>query len=163
MATIDELAKDFLAQKRIAVAGVSRTRNDAANIIYRALKAKDYQAYPLNPQTDTFDGDACYPDIKSISEKVDGIVIVTKPLITDQIVRECIEIGVNRVWMHCMFGTRPWFGRKLAKKIGSVSEEAVNQCKENDIMVIPGSCPMQFIGDFGHTCMRWFFRLMGSL
>lgn len=35
MLTLKEAVEDFLAQKRIAVAGVSRTREDAANIIYR--------------------------------------------------------------------------------------------------------------------------------
>ncbi len=163
MSKIDTLAKDFLAQKRIAVVGVSLTRQDAANNIYRLLHSKGYQVYAVNPKAQTFDGDPCYPDLKSIPEKVDGVVIVTRPAVTEQIVRQCIELGIPRVWMHCAMGTRPKIGKEAAQTIGSVSEEAVRLCRENNIAVIPGSCPMQFAGDFGHACMRGVLRLMGAL
>lgn len=46
MSKLKEQVEDFLAQKRIAVAGVSRTRDDAANIIYRKLRDTGYQVFP---------------------------------------------------------------------------------------------------------------------
>jgi predicted CoA-binding protein len=165
MATIDPLVKDFLAQKRIAVAGVSRTREDAANLIYRKLRHAGYRVFAINPNAPTFDGDPCYPDLKSLPEPVDGVVIITRPAIAEQIVRQCIELGIPRVWMHCSLGTRPKLAKKLAATITSVSEEAVRLCRENNIAVIPGGCPMMFCEpvDFGHKCMRWSLRLFGSL
>jgi len=165
MSGIDSLIKDFLAQKRIAVAGVSRTREDAANRIYRKLRGAGYQVYAINPNLETFEGDPCYPDLKSLPEPVDGVVIVTRPAITEQIVRECIQLGIPRVWMHCAFGSRPpKFAAKLVASITSVSEEAVRLCRENNIAVIPGGCPMMFCApvDFGHRCMRWTLRLIGA-
>jgi predicted CoA-binding protein len=164
--TINSLAKDFLAQKRIAVAGVSRTREDAANLIYRKLRGAGYQVFAINPNTTTFDGDPCYPDLKSLPEPVDGVVIITRPAIAEQIVDECVELGVPRVWLHCSLGTRPpRVAKKLAAAISSVSEEAVRRCQENNITVIPGGCPMMFCQpvDFGHKCMCWSLRLIGSL
>jgi len=164
MSHIDDLAKDFLAQKRIAVAGVSTTREAAANLIYRTLRKRGYTVYAINPRMDTFLGDPCYPDVASLPEIPDGLVIVTKPAVAEDLVRQCIEVGARRVWMHCLLGTHPRFLKGVATSMGSVSPEAVRLCRENDIAVIPGSCPMQFLGeDFGHTCMRGILRVTGAL
>lgn len=161
MAKIDELARDFLNQSSIAVVGVSRTREDAANNNYRQLKKQGYKVYAVNPNTDIFEGDPCYPDVKSLPEPVGGVLIVTSSENTLQVVQDCVEAGIPRVWMHNMTGTSPRFG-SLEGGMSSVSLEAVKICQENNIAVIPGACPMQFAGDFGHTCMRWMWRAMGS-
>lgn len=164
MLPIDDLAKDFLAQQRIAVAGVSLTRDDAANLIYRTLRKRGYTVYAMNPHLDEFDGDPCYPDVASLPGVPDGLVIVTRPDAAEDLVRQCIASGVPRVWMHCALGTQPRFLKDLATSISSVSPEAVRLCRENGIAVIPGSCPLQFLGDdVGHTCMRGFLRATGAL
>jgi len=165
MSTIDPLVKDFLAQKRIAVAGVSRTHEDAANLIYRKLRSAGYHVFAVNPNAQTFDGDPCYPDLKAIPEQVDGVVIVTRPANTEQVVRQCIELGISRVWMHCSLGSKPKFARAAAAKITSASDEVVRLCRANNIAVIPGGCPMMFCEpvDFGHKCMRGLLRFTGSL
>jgi hypothetical protein len=163
--TIEPLVKDFLAQKRLAVAGVSRKQADAATAIYRKLRAAGYQVFAVNPHATACDGDACYPDLKSIPEKVDGVIIITRPANTERIVRQCIELGIPRVWMHCSLGSQPKFARDAAAKITSASAEAVRLCRENNIAVIPGGCPMMFSEpvDFGHKCMRGLLHLTGSL
>lgn len=162
MAAIDELVEDFLNQKTFAVSSPS-PNDPASNAIYRTLLKKGYTVYALNPEVDTFDDKPVYPDLKSMPEKVDGVVIVTDKKRTEEIVRECVELGVPRVWMHDAMGTHPRIGKGMSKKVGSVSEEAMAICRENNITVIPGSCPMQFIGDIGHRCMRGFLRLIGAL
>src|SRR4029450_6879475 len=50
-ATLDDKVQDFLAQKRIAVAGVSRgTReHQTGNLIYRRLKETGHDVFPVNP------------------------------------------------------------------------------------------------------------------
>lgn len=164
MSTIDTLAADFLAQKRIAVAGVSATRETTGNLIYRTLKQKGYTVYGINPHGGEIQGDRCYPGVASLPEKPDGIVIVTKPSVAEALVRQCIEAGVPRVWLHSVLGTRPRLMKSVAASITSVSPEAVRLCHENGITVIPGSCPLQFLGaDFGHTCMRGILRATGAL
>ena len=158
MAKIDELVKDFLAQKRIAVVGVSDKRETGCNLGYRKFKAAGYEVYAVNPRITAFEGDPCYPDLKSIPEKPEAVFILTNPQVTEQVVQQCVELGVKRVWMHCMMGTKPG----LAAGMTSVSQEAVRMGRENGITVIPGACPNQYLEpDFGHKVMRVMFRTLG--
>src|SRR5215510_5650558 len=110
--------EEFLAQKRIAVAGVSRrTGADvAANRIYRRLKHTGHDVFAVNPNMSMFDGDRCYPDVRSIP---DGVVIVTRPETTEEVVRQCEGAGVRTVWMH----------RSLGSDGSSVSPRAVEYCR----------------------------------
>jgi predicted CoA-binding protein len=163
MNTIDGLAKEFLSQRRLAVAGVSMDHETPANLIYRTLRGKGIRVYAINPVIKSFHGDPCYPDIASLPEKPDGLVIVTRPAVAEALVEQCIRAGVPRVWMHCMLGTRPRLLKRLAPKITSVSPKAVRLCRENGIAVIPGGCPLQWIGDAGHVCMRGVLRMTGAL
>ena len=148
---------DFLAQKRIAVVGVSRSKSHhpAGNLIYHRLKSTGHDAFPVNPHMQTFEGDRCYPDLKSIPGGVDGVVVVTRPEVTERIVDDCINTGVRRVWMH----------QSMRKNGSSVSPDAVESCRQHDISVIAGACPMMFGSgvDFGHMCMRWMLKLTGGL
>ena len=158
MAKIDELVKDFLAQKRIAVVGVSDKRETGCNLGYRKFKAAGYEVYAVNPRITAFEGDPCYPDLKSIPEKPEAVFILTNPQVTEQVVQQCVELGVKRVWMHCLMGTKPG----LAASMTSVSQDAVRMCRENGITVIPGACPNQYLEpDFGHKVMRVMFRTLG--
>ena len=99
--TFEAKVHDFLAQKRIAVAGVSRddSHHPIGNLIYHRLKKTGYEVFPVNPHMQTFDGDRCYPDLQSIPGGVD-VVIVTQPEVTEHIVHQCNGAGVRRVWMH---------------------------------------------------------------
>ena len=101
MSTMQTLVDDFLAQKRIAVAGVSREGNGTANLIYDKLKSTGHIVYAINPNATTIGGDPCYPDVKSTPEKPDAVMIVTTPDVTDKIVRDCAEADIKRVRMHC--------------------------------------------------------------
>src|SRR5579859_5025891 len=100
MTTLQLAAKDFLAQRRIAVAGVSETRALPGNSIYKRFKDRGYQVFAVNPHAETVEGEKCYPDLNSIPGGVDGVVIVTRPDVTESIVRQCPGAGVPRVWIH---------------------------------------------------------------
>ena len=151
--TLEQQVADFLGQRRIAVAGVSRTKSDAANLVYKKLRGAGYEVFAVNPNAKTLEGDPAYPDLGAIPGRVDGVVVATRPEVADAIVRECAELGIARVWMHRSFGT------------GSVSDSAVRYCREHRIAVIPGGCPMMFCDpvDFPHKCLRWVLRLTGGL
>jgi len=158
MAKIDTLVQDFLAQKKIAVVGVSDQRDTGCNQGYRKFKQAGYAVSAVNPRLTNFEGDPCYPDLKSIPEKPDAVFILANPKVTDLIVQQCVDLGIKHVWMHCMMGTKPG----LAASMTSVSPEAVQVCRENGITVIPGSCPNQYLKpDIGHTMMRVIFRTLG--
>lgn len=158
MPKIDPLVQDFLSQKRIAVVGVSDKRDTGCNLAYRKFKEAGYTVSAVNPRISTFEGDPCYPDLQSIPERPDAVFILASPKVTDQIVGQCVDMGVKHVWMHCMLGTKPG----LAAGMTSVSADAVQKCRENGISVIPGACPNQYLHpDFGHAMMRVMFRAFG--
>ena len=73
MAKIDNMVQDFLAQKKIAVVGVSDKRETGCNLAYNKFKENGYQVFPVNPRLSEFEGDPCYPDLKSIPEKPDAV------------------------------------------------------------------------------------------
>jgi hypothetical protein len=160
MAKVDNLVQDFLAQKKVAVVGVSDKRDTGCNLVYTKFKESGYQVYAVNPRINNYHGDTCYADLKSIPEKVDAVFILASPKVTDQVVQQCVELGVKHVWMHCMMGTKPG----LAAGMTSVSPAAVELCKANGITVIPGACPNQFLKpDVGHAAMRGLWRLFGFM
>lgn len=160
MSTLDTMVQNFLAQKRIAVVGVSDKRETGCNLAYQKFKDAGYQVFAINPRIASFQGDACYPDLASLPTKPDAVFILANPKVTDQIVSQCVDLGVKHVWMHCMMGTKPG----LAKDMTSVSQSAVDVCKANGIAVIPGSCPNQYLNaDGGHKFMKGMFNLFGFM
>ncbi len=150
--TPDAVAK-FLSGKRLAVAGVSRQPNQAANAIFQKLVAGGYTVYPLNPHATQLEGVATYPDLASLPEPVDGIVVATHPDVAPEIVRQAADRGVRRLWFHRSFGR------------GSVSEAAVRLCGERGLECIVGGCPLMFVEpvDVGHRCMRWWLQRRGRV
>jgi hypothetical protein len=155
MATAEAAIADFLAQKRIAVAGVSREPGGkhGGNIIYKRLKERGYEVFAVNPNTDTVEGDPCYRDLASIPGGVDAVVIATTPAVAPSVAKECKELGITRVWMHRSFGG------------GSVSSEAHAYCRQNGIASIAGGCPLMYgpTSDGGHRIMKLFAGLFGQL
>jgi predicted CoA-binding protein len=145
MQSINEAAAAFLASRRVAVTGVSRTpKTHGSNNVYRRLRERGYQVFAVNPNTDEVEGDRCYQDLKSIPGGVDAVVIGTRPEIAEDTMRECAELGITRVWMHRGPGA------------GSVSDAATSYGRAHGITVIDGGCPLMFgpTADLGHKIMR---------
>lgn len=153
MSDLRSAAESFLACGRIAVVGVSRDPQQAANAIYRKLRESGRAVFAVNPRTDRVEGDPCYPDIESIPGGVDAVFIATPASEALRIVRACRTLSVGRVWMHRGIGR------------GSVSGEAVEYCRANGIRVIAGACPMMFCApvDPFHRCMRAVLSWFGGL
>ena len=145
MQSINEAAAAFLASRRVAVTGVSRTpKTHGSNNVYRRLRERGYQVFAVNPNTGEVEGDRCYQDLKSIPGGVEAVVIGTRPEIAEDTMRECAELGITRVWMHRGPGG------------GSVSDAATGYGRAHGITVIDGGCSLMFgpTADFGHKIMR---------
>jgi predicted CoA-binding protein len=140
---------DFLAQKKIAVVGVSRKKTKFGNAIFKELKKKDYRVFPVNPNMETFEGDPCYKDLKSLPEPVGGVVTCVHPGKTAEVVRDAAAAGISRVWM----------------QQGSMSEEAVTFCKENNMTFVAGECILLYANpvESVHKFHRWIWKLIGKL
>ena len=153
MTKIPTTIAEFLAGRRFAVAGVSRQPQQAANAIYRKLLSSGFEVIPVNPNTAEVEGVRCYPDLISIPGTIDGVVIATPPQAALDIVRQCGEKGVRQVWFHRSFGS------------GSVSSEAVQECKALGIEAIVGGCPLMYCEpvDTGHRCVRSVLRFFGKV
>lgn len=155
MQKLKEAASEFLANKRVAVTGVSRTpRSHGSNVVYQRLRQRGYEVFAVNPNADEVEGDPCYHDLKSIPGGVDWVVIGTKPDTADATVRECEELGITRVWMH-----QPAFGS------GSVSETATRFGRDHGMTVIDGGCPCMFdpTADPAHKMMRVIGNMTGKV
>jgi acyl-CoA synthetase (NDP forming) len=154
--SLESQAESFLAQKRIAIVGASRS-NGTGKAIFKALRERGHEAIPVNPNADSIDGETCYPTLSAVPGGVGAAVIVTRPEVTDQVARECVEAGVQHVWMHhnSLFGAGS----------SSVSPDATAYLREHGVSVIPGGCPLMFgeKADAGHRCMRWLLGVMGKL
>ena len=154
MATMKQAASAFLAKKRIAVTGVSRTaKGHGSNVVYQRLRSRGYEVFAINPNAARVEGDLCYPDLKSVPGNVDAVVIATSPRNAEDTMRECADLGIQQVWMHR--GPGP----------GSVSEGATKYGRDHGITVIDGGCPCMFdpTADFGHKAMRTVFTLTGKI
>ena len=101
MTPIKDAAADFLAHKRVAVTGVSRTPGKhGSNVVYTRLRDRGYEVFAVNPNADEAEGDRTYHDLRSIPGGVDAVVIGTRPGRADATMRECAELGIEHVWMH---------------------------------------------------------------
>lgn len=140
---------DFLAGKRIAVAGVSRSGKAPANAIFRRLVESGHEAIPINPNASELEGVRAYPDLSSVPGPVDGLLVATHPSVATGLVREAAARGVRQVWFHRSFGE------------GSVSDEAVKACRTAGIEPIVGGCPLMYCApvDVWHRFFRWWLRL----
>jgi predicted CoA-binding protein len=151
--TVKEAAAEFLAKRRVAVTGVSRSpQSHGGNVVYRRLRERRYDVFAVNPNAEQVEGDPCYHDLKSIPGGVDAVVIATRPELAEATVHECADLGIKHVWMHRAFGR------------GSVSETAAAWGREHGIRVIEGGCPLMFepAADPGHKLMRFVSTLTGK-
>lgn len=154
MSTIQHAATEFLAAKRVAVTGVSRTGgNHGSNVVYQRLRERGYEVYAVNPNAETVEGDPSYPDLASIPGGVEAVVIGTRPSTAEQTMHECAELGITQVWMHRMFGE------------GSVSQAATDYGRAHGITVIDGGCPCMFgpTKDPGHRVLKVIGTLNGHV
>ena len=154
MRSIKDAASELLANRRVAVTGVSRKpESHGSNFVYKRLRERGYEVFAVNPNAEEVERDPSYHDLRSIPGGVDAVVIGTRPEIAEETIWECGELGIKHVWMHRGPGA------------GSVSEAAAAYGRECGISVIGGGCPCMFdpTADLGHKAMRIVFTLNGHV
>lgn len=143
---------EFLSNRRLAVVGVSHDAKDFSRSLFNELKKYNYDVVPVNPNLSEVEGQPCYAHVQDITPPVGGVVIMTPPQITDQIVQDCAEAGIHQVWMHRGGG------------VGAVSENAIEYCQQHDIKVVAGYCPYMFLPQtsFFHGLHGFGLKLVGK-
>ncbi len=133
---------DFLAQRRLAIVGISRQPNDFSRMLFRAFRERAFDVVPVNPTVAQIEDTPCYSRVQDIQPPVEAVLLMTAPAVTDEIVKDCAAAGIRRVWM-CRH---------------SPAAEAF--CAANGMAVIAGECPMMFLENAGwlHRFHRWLSR-----
>jgi uncharacterized protein len=133
-----ETIEDFLAQKRIAMIGISRDPKHFSAALFQELQRRGYDVVPVNPKVSNLMGRRCFARVQDIQPPVDAALLMTTPDVTDAVVPDCAAAGIHRLWMY-----------RAGGKGGAVSEKAVAYCREHDIHVVPGQCPFMFLPGAG--------------
>lgn len=141
-----EVIEDFLAQKRIAMVGVSRKMQDFSVLLLKELRKRGYEVVPINPNASDILGERCFARVQDIQPPVDTVLLMTSPSVTETVVEDCAEAGISRVWLYRAAGD------------GAVSPKAVQFCKERGIQVIAGECPFMFLPENGFHALHGFVR-----
>jgi len=139
----------FLSCRRVAVVGVSRDPKDFSRAVFRAFVERGYDAVPVNPAGGEAEGRRSVARVGDVQPPPEAALLLTPPAATAQVVRECAEAGVRRVWMHRGGGQ------------GAVSASALALCRERGLEVVDGECPFMFLphAGFVHGVHRFFRRL----
>lgn len=145
-----EDARRFLRASRIALVGVSRNEKDFSHAVLRALTERGHDVARVNPHLPT-DGGCGFARMQDVDPPADAALLLTSPGQTERVLRDCLEAGVRRVWLHRGAGH------------GAESPEALAFCAKNGIEVVHGLCPFMALPDagFGHR-VHAFFRLRKS-
>jgi uncharacterized protein len=136
----------FLGQRRFVMAGVSRNPRDFSRMLFREFLRRGYDVVPLHPAAEEIEGRACVRLIAAVEPPVEGVLFMTPPAATADLIHDCGAAGVKRVWMYRAAG------------VGAVSRTAVEYCAAHGIDVVPGECPMMFLPGAG-----WMHLMHGLL
>ena len=128
-----ETIEDFLAQKRIAMAGISRDPVSFSAKLFEELCRRGYDVVPVNPNAEQVQVRRCFARLQDIQPPVEAALLMTSPEATEAVVNDCAEAGIRRVWMYRAGGK------------GAVNRQAVQFCRERGIQVVPGQCPFMFL------------------
>ncbi|MBV5313365.1 MAG: CoA-binding protein [Prolixibacteraceae bacterium] len=96
---MNPLIDQFVSSKRIAVVGMSRSGKKFGNMASKELKEKGYEIFPVHPEATEIDGMTCYPDLQSLSGKVDAVWISIPPKNVSPVLEEAAQIGLKNIWL----------------------------------------------------------------
>ena len=144
-ATIDT----FLAQRTLALVGVSRSGKKFGNAVLKELSGKGYRILPVHPEADDIGGVHCWPSLDALPEQVGGVVVVVPPDQAEKVVEAAADAGIPRVWL----------------QQGSGSPEVVRRAEERGLEVVDGECILMFTepAAFFHRAHRWIRGAFGRL
>jgi len=98
--TTREIINDFLACKRIAIAGVSRDPKDFTRALFNEFRRRGYDVVPVTPHAAEIDGVACASRVQEVAPAVDAALLLTSAAVTPSVVQDCGLAGIRRIWMY---------------------------------------------------------------
>ena len=146
-----DIIQEFLHAKKLAVVGASPKKDNFGRTLLLELSKKDYEVIPVNPKCTEVEGAPCVPSVKDLPDDVHSLILAVPPSTTDEIIAQCIDSPIERVWMIRGVGR------------GAYSEKAHELCRDNNIKVVYGFCPMMFFGGGIHNFHLWLRKKFGKL
>jgi len=146
---VERLIQEFVEAKNIAVLGASPRGRKFGNAVYKTLKSKGYNVFPVHPESDTIEGDKAYKGIQSLPDNVDSAVVCIKPDKAMAALKDIKNTGIRRVW----FQQGADFS-EVQKEISGTGIESVR-----DRCILMYAAPVTGI----HAFHRFIWKLFGKL
>lgn len=139
----------FLAQQHVAVAGYSRNPKKFGTILFNTLRQKGYQMYAVNPAGGTTaEGQPVYPDVAALPAHVRALVVVTKPEVSEGVLDQALQQGIDNVWIQQM----------------SENKQVLERLGQSTINHVSGCCILMHASPTGfHKFHRWIAGVFGRL
>ena len=144
-----ETVRAFVSQRRLALAGASRSGKKFGNVILRDLKARGYEVFPVHPEAAELEGLRCERSLAALEGRVEGLVVVTPPAEAVRLVGEAASAGIRSVWL----------------QQGAGSEDAARIARDRGVSLVQGECLLMYLPEVRgfHRFHRGLWRLLGKL
>ncbi len=128
--------KSFFNPESVAIVGASRQKNKVGYEILTNMIAAGYQGkiFPVNPNADAIEGLKCYPDLKSIGETPDLVIIIVPAKVVPAVMQDCAKVAVKSV----IIITAGF--RETGKEGKELEDRIVQIARQSGIRVIGPNC-----------------------
>jgi predicted CoA-binding protein len=99
MSTIAQLRRILKENHTIAIVGLSADWYRPSYFAGKYMQEHGFRIIPVNPKYTEILGEKCYPDLKSIPEKVDMVDVFRKSADCPPIAKEAVAIGAKVLWL----------------------------------------------------------------
>jgi predicted CoA-binding protein len=110
----------------IAVVGLSNKPGRPGNYVPAYLQSQGYRIIPVNPLLKEGLGEKAYPDLLSVPEPVDLVLLFRRSEDVPPHIEEAIQIGARAIWMQS----------------GIVNFEAAEKARQAGLEVVMDACMM---------------------
>jgi len=140
--------QEFLEEKKLVIAGASRNPKKFGGVVFKELKKRGYELFPVHPEAAEIEGIRCYASFSDLPGGIKNLYVVTPAKETTGVVSNAINYGIQKIW--------------IQQK--SENSEAVSLVNDKGIPVITGRCMMMFIEPVGsvHGFHRWLTKVFGG-
>ena len=99
MSTIAQLRRILKENHTIAIVGLSADWYRPSYFAAKYMQEHGFRIIPVNPKYTEILGEKCYPDLKSIPEKIDMVDVFRKSADCAPIAKEAVAIGAKVLWL----------------------------------------------------------------
>lgn len=114
--------KDFI----YAIVGATQNKEKYGYKVLVDLKNKGFNVIPVNPKYEEIVGLKCYPDLLSLDERPDVVVLIVGEKNAEKVVQDCVDSDLNMIWF----------------QPGSEYDKAVELAKQSGFNFVTGECIM---------------------